>query len=903
MKTMLLFTVCLLLFTKAGYAQEETALPGLSGEQLEEIPAANITQALQGWLAGVEVMQTSSKPGANMQIRIRGTRSLSGNNAPFVVLDGIPFTGSLADINPVDIKNINVLKDAAATAIYGSRGANGVLLLTTYRGVQGSKAKISYHSYTGVKTLFAPYPMMEGPEYVALRKAVGLNLYTIDEADNINTNWQDLFYRNGLTTNHNISITGGMAKGGYHFGAGYTRDEALLPTQNFNRFSLQGSIDQEIGKYFRFGISTTNSHVATNGNQIDLYNVLNKSPIINPYHDDGSTKRTVQGLFGGNMFVWTRDVLEGLGDEYISPSKGFGTYNSFYGELKIPGVEGLKYRLNAGLNFYKDNSGYYQGEGIGSSNPTNPSYTTVNNTDITTWVVENLLSYDRIFAGKHQLNVTALFSTEQTSYNNASLKVRNIPRSAFQFHDIERLMSEFGGAAFERISLYSSLRSWGGSAMYAYANRYILSVSVRTDGSSRFASAHRWNTYPAISAGWNINEEPFMQNASFINRLKLHASYGKTSTETSTNMLNYDPSTIVSSDLTPEDSETWSFAVDFSLLKNRLTGTIEYYVQNTKNILAYMTLRPSASHTGSIYIENAGQTQNKGAEFSLNGVILNNLNGWTWEAGMNIYANRNKIVALAPGVESDDENWWFTGYPIDVIYDYEKIGLWQEGDPYLQVLEPAGNVGMIKVKYTGDYNANGTPVRAINATDRQVQSTDPTFQGGFNTRVSYKGFELSMTGAFKNGGILISTIHGSANYLNMLDGRHGQVKVDYWTEDNTDAKYPKPGGLESNYNPVYGSTLALFDASYLKMRTITLGYNFTQKWMKNAGIDRLRLYFTVQNPFVLFSPYHSETGMDPETNSYGNENTVLIAYPARLLTIGVNSPATRNYILGINLTL
>jgi hypothetical protein len=288
-------------------------------------------------------------------------------------------------------------------------------------------------------------------------------------------------------------------------------------------------------------------------------------------------------------------------------------------------------------------------------------------------------------------------------------------------------------------------------------------------------------------------------------------------------------------------------------------------------------------------------------------VILDNYNGWTWDAGINIYGNRNKLVALASDQERDESNWWFKGHPIDVIFDYEKIGLWNETDPdfkYLDILEPGGNAGMIKVKYTGGYKEDGTPVRAIGPDDRQIRKLEPDFQGGFNTRVAYKDFDLSVVGAFKSGGTLISTLYSSNGYLNMMSGRRGNVKVDYWTPENTNAKYPKPGGITSGDNPKYGSTLGYFSASYLKIRTITLGYNFKQEWIKNAGISRLRLYCTVQNPFVMFSPYYDESGMDPETNSYGNENAA-VPYSQnlrRLLTIGTNTPSTRNYLIGINLT-
>ena len=309
----------------------------------------------------------------------------------------------------------------------------------------------------------------------------------------------------------------------------------------------------------------------------------------------------------------------------------------------------------------------------------------------------------------------------------------------------------------------------------------------------------------------------------------------------------------------------------------------------------------------SSYTGNIGETQNKGLEFTLNGTILNNVNGWTWDAGINIYGNRNKLVALASGEDQDVANNWFVGYPIDVVYDYQKIGLWQAADSasnYMNILEPGGRVGMIRVKYTGDYNADGTPARAIGSDDRIPISLEPKFEGGFNTRVSYKGFDLSVVGAFKKGGVLISSLYASNGYLNLESGRRNNVKIDYWTPTNTGAEFPNPAGPTSGDNPKYGSTLGYFDASYLKIRTITLGYDFKPKGMAKTGIDKFRIYALVQNPFVMFSPYHKLSGMDPETNSYSNQNAA-VPYSnnlKRLLTIGTNTPSTRNYLIGINLT-
>ena len=328
----------------------------------------------------------------------------------------------------------------------------------------------------------------------------------------------------------------------------------------------------------------------------------------------------------------------------------------------------------------------------------------------------------------------------------------------------------------------------------------------------------------------------------------------------------------------------------------------------------------------SSYTGNIGNTQNKGFELTLNGIILDNKNGWTWDAGINLYLNRNKLTKLTGAETADGKperdvvNRWFVGHPIDVIYDYEYDGLWNEGDVYevtladgtkttnFAILEPGGNLGMIKVKYNDDVlDANGVPTRQIGDDDRRIMSMEPDLIGGFNTSVGYKNFDLTVIGAFQIGGKLISAIHSSNGYLNMLTGRRGQLDVDYWTPENTGAKYPKPGGIQSGDNPKYGSTLGYFNAGYLKIRTITLGYNFDKlKAVKDFGISRLRLYASIQNPFVLFSPFNNESGLDPETNSWANQNTAVAVdgYTGkhRMPIVGYNTPATRNFIFGLNVT-
>lgn len=910
-----------------GYgAVREEAVTGsvasISGDAVAEVPSANITNALQGRLPGVQFSQTSSKPGSSMQIRIRGTRSLTASNDPLVVLNGIPFSGSISDINPNSIQSIDILKDASATAIYGSRGANGVILVSTKRGERGQEgATISYNGYTGINTVFSKYPMMNGPEFVALREASGdYPTNGADESNDINTDWQDLLYQNGVVTSHDIAVAGGTDQGSYNFGVGYYSNVGVVPTQKYDRISLRGSIDQQIGEYFRFGLNSNNNYNITEGSQVGLYGILSMSPIADPYNDDGSWKRTIN-MPDDEQWLYSEEILEDIDDLWLSETRGYATYNSIYGELDIPGIEGLTYRANLGLDFRQSNGGEFKGQGINSTNPETESTASVSNSHTYHWIIENIVTYDRIFAENHEVNLTGLYSAEENKYNRSYMAARDIPVSAFQFYNLGHAAGEKTIDPGEQRYEKSGLMSWMGRIMYIYDDRYMFTATLRSDGSSRLAEGHQWHTYPAISVGWNVGNESFMEDVELIDRLKLRAGYGETSNQAiapyatlgrlATRPYNFGPDTydtgyyvseLPNPNLGWEYSETWNYGVDFAILNHRLSGTIEYYVTSTKDILLGVNL-PGTSGVGS-YTANIGETQNKGVELSLNGVILENLNGWSWEAGINVYGNRNKLVSLASDQERDESNWWFVGHPIDVIYGYKKIGLWQEGDPYLDILEPGGNVGMIKVEYTGEYNENGEPVRAIGPEDRQVIDLEPDFLGGFNTRVAYKGFDLNVVGAFQRGGILISTLHSASGYLNMLSGRRNNVDVDYWTPENTDADYPAPGGITSGDNPEHGETLAQFDASYLKVRTLTLGYNFSQSnWLQNAGISGLRIYATVQNPFVLFSPFHSETGMDPETNSYGDENAATTeVYPSRLLTVGTNSPATRNYLLGINFT-
>ena len=910
------------------------SVANVSAEKLMENPSSNITQALQNRIAGVDMQQTNSQPGAEMRIRIRGQRSLTASNDPLIVLDGIPFLGQLSDINPSDIKSLDILKDASATAIYGSRGANGVIMVTTNKGSLDTPAKVTYNGYVNFKTLFNKFPMMEGEKYVQMRKLAGKYTNGLDERDDVNTDWQDLFFENGVSHSHDITVSGGTQSGTYSFGGSYNHDEGVIPTQKFDRFTLRANIEQKIGNFVRVGLSSTNTYNTKEGTQLGVYNALNMSPITDPYNADGSLKRVVH-LGSDDIFVLTKDVIKANEEQWRQDTNTLATYNSLFGEIECPWLQGLKYRVNLGLNYRGTQIGGFTGKGFNSVNEKELSSASMQNQTYKNYAVENVLSFDRTFNDKHQLNLVGMFSAEQTRYTQTHMSGRNVP-DYFQYYNI--------GAATQDVTVnpdwnkywQAGLLSWMGRVMYSYDNRYMISAAVRADASSRLASGHQWHTYPALSLGWNIAREKFMENLNWIDNLKIRVGYGQTANQAidayttlgslGTTKYNfgptgyatgYYPNALANKELGWEYSETYNYGLDFSFFNGRLSGTLEYYTMQTKDVLNKVNL-PSTGGVSS-YTANIGKTENKGFEASLNGIILDKKNGWTWEAGVNISLNRNKLVKLASGEGGRDEgNGWFEGYPIDVLYDYEKVGLWNTDDPdwqYFEIMEPGGNEGMIKVnggRYTqAELEAGTIPEgknvgdpRAVGPQDRQIISLEPDFVGGFNTRIAYKNIDLNIIGAFQCGGKLISTLYGGSGYLNLLTGRRGNVDVDYWTPENKGAEFPRPGGIQSGDNQKYASTLGLFDGGYLKIRNITLGYNFSGEWMKKVGISTLRLYAAVQNPFIISSSYYSMSGLDPEPNSLSNQgqfHATQIGGHA-LPVVGTNAPCTRNYLIGLNLS-
>ena len=881
------------------------AITSIDNKTLKEVPAANLTQALQGFAAGVEIQRSSPRPGGGARIRIRGNRSLSASNEPLLVVDGIPYGGSINDLNPDDIESLEILKDASATAIYGSRGSNGVILVTTKRGNVG-KSQISYNGYVGVATVRRKYDVYSGAEFATLKEISTYGFEPV-ELESISlgreTNWQDLIYQNGLITNHNLSASGGSSETQYSLSGTFFRETTVLPGQAFTRFSIRGTIDQKIGNRVKIGLNTMNTFGVTNGEDASpMYGLIALSPLAVPYDNEGNL--ILQPIAPVDEFYNPLTLKENP-DDWIQRRQRVRTFNSLYLEVDI--IKGLKYRANIGLDWRQDRYGHFYGSNtVFRSGQRNQA--SMRNGDTYSYTIENLLLYDKTFAEKHKINFTGLFSIQEEGNVNSRIDAVGLPSNQLQFYNLnladETVIPSDGNGENKW-----GLMSYMARVLYSFDDKYLITLTGRADGSSRLAPGSQWNYYPAVSVAWNIGNEAFMSGQNVASSLKLRAGFGQTSNTSispystfgrvtrqtynfgSENTAGYFVSGLPNDQLGWEFTQTLNIGVDFGFLQDRITGSVEVYKQWTKDILLRQSLVPSNGIDGS-FLNNIGETENKGLEFNVNAIIFDGDDSqgeFTWEISANLFLNREKIVALADGDTEDIGNGWFVGQPIDVIYDFQKIGIWQLGEDAESFNQ---NAGEIKV---ADLDGDGA-ITADN--DRKILGNyQPDFQGGFTTKFAYKGFDLSINGYFRVGGMITSVLHQPGSFLNMLQGRRSGIRVDFWTPDNPTNDYPRPDIARDN--PLYGSTLGYFDGSFLKIRSINLGYTFPSALLERIGFQQLRVYATAQNPFVLFSPYLKNTGgVDPEPTGTGGG--IGGSVPSRTLTINANTPPTMSFIFGLN---
>lgn len=925
----------------------------VSEKALREVPVANLQQALIGRAAGLEINAVGNRPGAGAQIRIRGIRSISGSNEPLYVVDGIPWDGNLNDINPDEVASIDVLKDASATAVYGSRGANGVILVTTKKGRNG-ETRVSYNGYHGIGVAAYKYPLFNAKEYQAMRNISTWNAgYMPEELNGItqgrDTDWQDLVYGNSFRTDHNINVSGGTVGNSFSIGAGYYKENTLLAGEDYTRGTLRATIDSRIGKRIRVGLSTQNTLGLEYGSQFvsgsAMFRTLALSPLMPAYNPDGTIYLTPAGnaddVNGADRYspLLLRDGKQ----TWVDKVRRLRTFNTLYGEVEI--IKGLKYRLNLGLNYVQQNGGQFR---AGDKPPLEPSFfrpgvgntARVDNSETWGYTAENLIIYDKTIAEDHQLNFTGLYSIQESQSFNSFIQKDSITEDFVQFYNLAQ-SSPTPVAAYGGGESRWALLSYMARVNYAYKNKYLLTATYRRDGSSRLAKGNQWFDYPAVSAGWVISDEAFMSQVRPITSLKLRVGWGKTSNQAidpyqSKGLVNnsnglptggdigsagsfirynfgptivngYNVVTLPNPNLSWEFTQTTNVGLDFGLLNNRITGSMEYYVSKTSDILYAVNL-PVTSGVAGAFQTNVGEMENKGFEFSVSSVNLRTASGFTWSTDLNLFFNRNKLLSLTSGVTEDIGSQLFVGYSMTAIYDYVNQGIWQK-DEATQAAALGSVPGQIKLADIG--GPNKTPDGIVNSTyDRKViGNMDAKLQGGMTHRFSYKGFDLSTVIHARFGGLLVSQIHAPfASYITVLDGRRNAVKVDYWTPSNPTNWFPMPQAQTASVNDGY-RTLAYYNASFIRVRSINLGYSFSDKILKRISAKTLRVYATVDNVGLLYSPFYKQTGIDPQASAVGDRGVGGALSNIRTndrgnggLVVSLGTPPRRTYSFGVNVT-
>lgn len=885
-----------------GYGQQRRkdvtgAISSVSAKALSEVPVSSPGQALQGRVAGLYAVTTGYRPGSDVSIRIRGNRSFSAGNDPLFVVDGIPITGGLNDINPTDIESMEVLKDASATAIYGSRGANGVIIITTRRGKVGGPF-VSYDAYYGIVRALGKTQVMNGQEFAEYKResrrtsgkykdsnkdSSDRKLFEPVELQSIalgrSTDYQDLMLQSGRQQSHQIGVNGGTEMTKYALSIAYFEDKGIIPVQSFTRNTLRLNIDQTINKRIKIGTSILGTFSLRKGFNLNPYDdALAENPLGVPYDSTGNL-----------IFLPTSDGLrsnplaELVGGALADRNKRFRLFSSLYGEFDI--APGLKYRLNYGPDLIQNRNGRFTGRYTNERRGGDPTASTSEDF-VSSYTIENILTYNKLFQQLHSINFTGLYSVQSREQEASNNSVQGVAIEDMEYYNLASAPIITGvGSSYEKWTILSYMARLN----YVYKSKYLLTLTGRADGSSRFAPHRKWGFFPSVAVGWNISNENFLANSRTIDNLKLRASYGETG-NTGINpyqtlgglsrttyafdnnaAYGYRPGSIPNPNLKWETTASLNLGLDFSFFNNRLSGSFEGYQQNTHDLLLQRQL-PITSGFGSI-LENIGSTRNTGVEVTLSTLNIDSRNrseGLTWSTDLNFAHNREEIVELYGGKKDDVGNTWFIGQPISVIYDYEKTGIWQTADKDLAITY-SQKPGQIRVR---DQNND----KKINADDRVILgSSVPKISGGLTNRFTYKGFDLAIFVFARFGSKITSGFHDGG--WMQLQGRYNNLKVDYWTETNPTNAYPRPD--ENSERPIYSSTLRYFDGSFVKIRNINFGYTFPEALAKRMRMKSTRVYLSMLQPAIYARYRQKEKGIDPE-------------YPT------VNTPATSMISFGIN---
>ncbi|WP_052444239.1 TonB-dependent receptor [Flammeovirga sp. OC4] len=861
-------------------------------EDIPQRPAANVEQLLQGQAAGLQIINSSGQPGSDVDVRLRGLNSFSVNSSPLLVVDGFPIgnAGNLKQINPNDIKSIEVLKDASSAAIYGSRGSNGVIMITTKKGT-GGKMKIDVNSRVSVATPPSDYNVITNPAQFALienegRVNAGLQPFYVGEtfqgtyypsvseiasgAWGTSTDWTDLVFRNALAQDHNVSASGGNENTKYYFSLGYLAQDGINIGDDYSRYNMRVSLDQKIYRNLTAGVNVIYNYTNRNANSTSG---IGRSPVFPAYNEDGS-----YFFIGAQDFyhpmVWANDVLNNShGQDFIT---------NMYVNLKI--MEGLE--LKTTMNVKSGNSITDQYEPIGKTwnGAEFVGYGSLSNYNDLDLLSETYFNYSKSINDKHRISAMAGWSAQRYTRKTSALTGRGFVNDNLANQDLNS--AESSSVTNDYVS--SLLLSGIGRLNYVYDDRFLITATMRADGSSKFGANNKWGYFPSVAVGWNLQNEAFLKNSEVVSQLKLRASWGQagnqglpayrinerygtgrypTTNADGTFAVGFGPGAysytsdgvykiwegMSNQDLKWETTTTTNIGVDLGLFKSRVMLTAEVYHKYTNDLLREQRIAPSSGYD-QIWV-NDGDILNQGVELSLD-LALVEKKDWDWSVKGMISHNRNEVVETGNDLEVEQYGGTvekfrsfvtstIKGQPIGVFYGYKTDGIIQTFEEGLEAGLTGSRARPGEIKYV-DINGDGV----VDEKDRTViGDPNPTFIYSFSTRLRYKNVDLS---------VLFTGVKGNQVFNNTKFS--GAAYLQRWTPDNPSNEYPS-----MNSSRAYeASDYWIEDGSYLRIQNINIGYNFNSeniKWM-----DRLRVYTSIDNPIV-FSDF--QYGYDPEVGGDG----------------------------------
>ncbi|MCC2600660.1 SusC/RagA family TonB-linked outer membrane protein [Sphingobacterium sp. FBM7-1] len=860
----------------------------VKGDEIAKVPSANIIESIQGKVPGVDITRSSGSASSGVSMTVRGNRSITAQNGPLFIVDGVQYS-NIQDINPNDIESMEILKDASSTAIYGSRGANGVVIVTTKKGKAG-QARVSVNSYAGVSKVDRYPSVMNLEQWVKLRReayrttgrwnseADDDKAFNNAELEAIRNNdyidYFDLLVKDGMQQNYQVSINGGSDKTTVYFSGDYMNERGVFDMDMTNRFGGRLNIDQKLGDYFKAGMQAQVTRYEIDKRR-DPLNQANKiNPLGRVYDDAGKLI----------MYPLSGSAISPLADMEPNAYKAEGnitrTLTNAYVELT--NWKGFSGKSTLGVTFTNTRDGSYAGSYTIDRNGSfsKATYDAGNSYLIN---MENVLSYQKEIED-HNFTLTAVNSFLWNRSDNINASGEELLLDGQLFYALGNARRNL--ATNTNYSM-NNLVSFAGRLNYAYKGKYLLTATGRTDGSSILAQGRKWAFFPSVAAAWRMVDENFMADQNTFSELKLRASYGKAgnyavdpySTQNSLTRVafGWDEEQATGYTFSPrignyglgwEITATTNIGVDFGFLQNRINASIDLYDSRTSDLLLERGLPPTTGVTS--VIQNVGKTRNRGVEIAVNADLLRE-RAFNWNSGLSFTSNKEEIVEL---VTKDDDigNGWFIGHPTSVFYDYDKVGIWQLGEE-AEAAKWGQEPGDIRVK---DINGDG---KIDASSDRIILgSPRPKWLIGWDNTFTYKGFDLNVY-IFARWGQLIQP-----NFLRRYDPQglgQSTAAIDYWTPENPTNAYPRPNSGTSLNSMLYTSTLGYVDGSFIRVRNLSLGYTFDSNVLRSGFVKNLRVYGTARNPFT-WTKANELKEYDPERG--GSENFPM----TKLFVFGVN---------------